>query len=59
MNGGKKVRRHVQNNVVIAMIDNRDISSLLTSNDVGVMVGFSVGEIVGYIVGLTVNAVNS
>ena len=48
-----------KNNVVIAMIDNRDISSLLTSNDVGVMVGFSVGEIVGYIVGLTVNAVNS
>lgn len=57
--GEKRLGGMFKNNVVIAMIDNRDISSLLTSNDVGVMVGFSVGEIVGYIVGLTVNAVNS
>lgn len=46
-------------NYIIAMIDKKDVSSLLTSNDVGVMVGFSVGDIVGYIVGLTVNARDS
>jgi len=50
---------YVFKNYIITIIGNRDVSSLLTSDDVGKMVGEFVGEIVGYIVGLTVNAVYS
>lgn len=50
---------YVFKNYIITIIGNRDVSSLLTSDDVGKMVGEFVGEIVGYIVGLTVNAVDS
>ena len=46
-------------NVIITLIGNRYVSSLLTVDDAGNMVGLFVGVIVGYIVGFTVNARDS
>ena len=50
---------YVFKNVIITLIGNRYVSSLLTVDDVGNMVGLFVGVIVGYIVGFTVNARDS
>ena len=50
---------YVFKNYIITLIGNRYVSSLLTVDDVGNMVGLFVGVIVGYIVGFTVNARDS